>query len=105
MGSFQVSEKLWSLNKKTELEVVHQKILAERNKGLKEAPGIEAKATSNAIKSWFVVTIVLYGLFLLVLRGVLKIYSNWSFKVNRSNEIRSESQGSTRSNTGWSGRM
>ncbi len=102
-GSFHVAEKLWSLNKNDDLEVIHKRLLLERNEGLKKAPSIEVKARNESIKAWLLINIILYSLSVLVWNILLSIYRKWSKKSKRPAEIIKPSP--NRSNSGWSGRM
>ena len=105
VGSFQVAEELWSLNKNAELEVVHRKLLAERIQSLEKAPSIEAKVTSNAIKSWLVVTLIVYAFLVLFWRGARKVYRNWWGYSEGDSGARSKNSGPNRSKAGWGGRL
>ena len=105
IGSFNVAERLWSNNKSSDLEAVHQGLLAERAKGLEEAPDVEAKATTSAIQVWLVINVVVYGLLVLIWHGLRKICRKWSAKVKQYSNDQSEGQRSSRSKAGWSGRV
>ena len=106
-GSFQLAERLWALNKNSDLEVIHKRLLIERSEGLKKAPSVEAKARNESIGAWLVINIILYGLIVFVWLILHKIYRSRSIKSKRLAE-KTRPSPSTRPNrslSGWRGKM
>ena len=108
-GSFYVAEKLWKLNNNSDLEVIHQRLLQERNEGLEKAPSVETEVKTEAVKVWLIMSIIIYGLFILIWIVSVNIIRRNSIKKRQSKET--EQSGNTtgsysnRSNAGWNGKM